>query len=47
MKKKKFYDVPSIEILSVQQDSNFASSFGGQIGEGSGSIITNSVYESE
>lgn len=43
MKKKNYDDVPSIEILRIQHDSNFASSFGGQIGDGTGSIKTNSL----
>lgn len=44
---KNIYQNPEVEWIQLSNDSNFATSFGGQIGDGSGSIKTNSVYENE
>lgn len=47
MEKRNQYETPCIEVIILQQASNFASSFGGEIGDGSGIITTNSFYENE
>lgn len=47
MEKRNQYEAPCIEVFILQQVSNLASSFGGEIGDGSGIITTNSFYEKE